>query len=85
MPVRVLKVGNDLVSEVLITLNIKSNKEKIGLINDITSKSLSAKKIDINSDFSNNYFNKIGLEWLNIDDDYIKKYISLGDIKNEEK
>lgn len=26
MPVRVLKVGNDLVSEVLITLNIKSNK-----------------------------------------------------------
>lgn len=64
---------------------IKSNKEKIGLINDITSKSLSAKKIDINSDFSNNYFNKLGLEWLKIDNDYIKKYISLGDIRDEKK
>ena len=62
---------------------IKSNKEKLGLINDITSKTLSTKKIDINSDFSNNYFNKLGLKWLKIDDEYIKKYISLGDTKNE--
>lgn len=62
---------------------IKSNKEKFGLINDITSKTLSTKKIDINSDYSNNYFNKLGLKWLKIDDEYIKKYISLGDTKNE--
>ena len=64
---------------------IKTNKEKLGLINDITSRTLSAKKIEINSDFSNSYFNKLGLEWLNIDKNYIKKYISLGDIKNEQK
>lgn len=62
---------------------IKSKTEKLGLINDITSKSLSTKKIEINSDFSNEYFNKLGLEWLIIDSSYIKKYISLGD-KNEE-
>ena len=64
---------------------IKSNKEKIGLINDITSKSLSTKGVEINSEFSDNYFNKLGLKWLTIDNDYIRKYISVGDINDETK
>lgn len=59
---------------------VKSNKEGIGLINDITSSFLATSKIKINSNYSDNYFKKIGQEWLKIDNEYIKKYISLGDM-----
>lgn len=60
--------------------HIKNSKNKLGIVNDITSKSLLIKNIEINSNFTKEYLSKLGLRWEDINEEYIKKYIMLGEI-----
>ena len=55
---------------------IKKNKDNLGLINDLTNRNMLNQNININSDFTVNYLNKLGLRWNKVDEDYIRKYIS---------
>lgn len=62
---------------------IKTSKNKLGLINDITSQNIFTQNININSDFTINYLNKLGLQWNKIDSKYIKKYINQNGLLGE--
>lgn len=55
---------------------IKNSKELMGIINDVTGKAVLNKNININSDFTQNYLNKLNLHWCKTENSYIKKYIS---------
>lgn len=55
---------------------IKNSKELMGIINDVTGKAVLNKNININSDFTQNYLNKLNLHWCKTENSYIKKYVS---------
>lgn len=61
---------------------IKKSNNKLGLINDITSKNVYQKNINVNSDFTINYLNNLGLQWNKIDSKYIRKYINKNGLLN---
>lgn len=55
---------------------MKTEKDKLGLINDITNNTLVSKVIKINSDESINYLNELNLKWNQIDKKYLRKTIA---------
>ena len=55
---------------------IKNEKDKLGLINDITNNTLISKFIKINSDESIKYLNNLNLEWKEIDKKYLQNTIT---------
>lgn len=65
-----------IVSEQDFLENVKKSQNKMGLINDLTNKTILEKNIDINSDFTVNYLSKLNLHWPKIDKNYVEKYIS---------
>lgn len=85
-----LKLDNiELVDKEEFYKSIKSNKDNLGLINDIANKNILTQNININSSFTVNYLDKLGLHWNKIDKNYIRKYvnkyISLGAEDEENK
>ncbi len=56
--------------------SIPTDKNELGIINDITGKQLSAKNnIILNSDFTNNFIKQLNLKWPDIDISYILKFL----------
>lgn len=74
--IKALNISNiKIVTQEEFRNSIKNNKEIIGIINDITSNVIFGKNININSDFTQNYLNKLNLNWCNINNSYIRKYV----------
>ena len=64
---------------------LKLSGDKMGIINDLTSNIVLNKNISINSDLTMEYMKKIGFKWPIINKEYIKKYVLLGDTKDEKQ
>lgn len=62
---------------------LKLSEDKMGIINDITTNAVLTRNIIINSDLTLEYMKKANLKWPIIDKKYVKKYILLGDRKDE--